>query len=227
MNSNTKKTNNTIKEQQPIEKECEDIFPTSMDIKEDFSEPNENIFNDNFSKVNNMFFGNLFPEAKYLNENNHPENNNNKINNNGSTIISQVYCSRFDNKNGEPHEERYESHSIEQTDKEGHDISEKNELYKNSNGIQKAAQQCMLDKKGTKTIKQRNVKNGEHNEKKLYKNLEEKDVDKFNKEYNQYKEKVGFKKNYKVLNEMNKCFNNEKNLLSNGKGNKKAIQKKN
>ena len=234
MNSNnkeTKKTNNNEPiEEQPIEKEYESLFP-SMDIKEDFSDPSDNIFNE-FSKMNNMFFGNFFPEIKFLNEKKHSENktneiNNNKINNNGSTIISKVYCSKYENKNGEPHQECYESNSIEQTDKEGHDISEKNELYKNSNGIQKASKQCMLDKKGTKIIRQRNVKNGEHNEKKLYKGLEEKDFDGFNKEYNQYKEKIGFKKNYKFLNEMNSYFNRGNNLLSNESGNKKALSKRN
>ena len=170
---------------------------------------------------NNQPIDNIFPSMDIKEEFSEPNNENNK----GSTVISSVYCSKYENYNGEPHEECYQSSNIEQTDKDGHDIYEKNELYKNSNGVQKAAKQCTLDKKGTKTIKERNVKNGKHNEKKLYKNIEEKDVDGFNKEYNQYKEKVGFKKNYKVLNEMNSCIDKGDNLLSNEKENKKALKK--
>ena len=241
MKANFEKTynneNNENKESQEQKEQIEqNEIPMTMDIKEDFSEHDDHIFNNfnkEFNHMNNLFFGNLsnslFPEKKLKDK----KANNNEVipdkilGNNPSTFISKVHCSKYVNTNGKPHHECYESQSIKQTDKEGHDISEKNELYKNSNGIQKASHQCMLDNKGKKIIKQKNLNNGECNEKKLFKGLSENDLEKFDNEYNQYKEKVGFKNNYKVLNQMNKGSSKNNNMLLNEKENEKIIQKRN
>ena len=240
MEANFEKTynneNNENKESQEQKEQIEqNEIPMTMDIKEDFSENDNQIFN-NFNKelnhMNNLFgnFSNqLFPEMKLTDK----EAIDGKIipdeilGNKQGTFISNVHCSKYVNTNGKKHHECYESNSIKQTDKDGHDISEKNELYKNSNGIQKASHQCMLDNKGKKIIKQRNLNNGECNEKKLFKGLSENDLEKFDNEYNQYKEKVGFKNNYKVLNQMNKGSSKNNNMLLNEKENEKIIQKRN
>ena len=107
---------------------------------------------------------------------------------------SKIYCSTYNNINGEPHEENYTSQSIKQINNE-HDISETKELYKNSNGIQKTAYQRGLDGKTTRFIKEKNIKTGKNNEKKVIKGIEENEIKDFNKEYNNYSKKYGFRKN--------------------------------
>ena len=107
---------------------------------------------------------------------------------------SKIYCSTYNNINGEPHEENYTSQSIKQTNNE-HNISETKELYKNSNGIQKTAYQRGLDGKTTRFIKEKNIKTGKNNEKKVIKGIEENEIKDFNKEYNSYSKKFGFRKN--------------------------------
>ena len=107
---------------------------------------------------------------------------------------SKIYCSTYNNINGEPHEENYASQSIKQINNE-HNISETKELYKNSNGIQKTAYQRGLDGKTTRFIKEKNIKTGKNNEKKVIKGIEENEIKDFNKEYNNYSKKFGFRKN--------------------------------
>ena len=50
---------------------------------------------------------------------------------------------------------------------------------------------------------QRNVNTGEQSQHNLYKGIQESDLDNFNKEYNDYREKVHFQDNYKYLNQLN------------------------
>ena len=106
---------------------------------------------------------------------------------------SKIYCSTYNNINGEPHEENYTSQSIKQINNE-HNISETKELYKNSNGIQKTAYQRGLDGKTTRFIKEKNIKTGKNNEKKVIKGIEENEIKDFNKEYNEFSKKFGFRK---------------------------------
>ena len=113
---------------------------------------------------------------------------------NESICYSKIYCSTYNNINGEPHEENYTSQSIKQINNE-HNISETKELYKNSNGIQKTAYQRGLDGKTTRFIKEKNIKTGKNNEKKVIKGIEENEIKDFNKEYNNYSKKFGFRKN--------------------------------
>ena len=120
------------------------------------------------------------------------------------TMISKTYCSKIDYSSGQPKEESYQSQAIKQIGEGGHSISEQQEAYKNSmTGIQKAAHQRLLDEKGTKLIKQRNINTGEQSEHNILKGLQENEVDGFNKQYNDYREKVHFQDNYKYLNSLN------------------------
>ena len=120
------------------------------------------------------------------------------------TMISKTYMSKMDYSGGQPHEESYQSQSIKQFGEGGHNISERQEAYKNSRtGMQKAAHQRLLDDRGTKLIKQRNVNTGEQSQHNIYKGLQENELDSFNKQYNDYREKVHFQDNYKYLNELN------------------------
>ena len=61
----------------------------------------------------------------------------------------------------------------------------------------------MLDDRGTKLIKQRNVNTGEQSEHNILKGLQESEVGGFNQEYNDYRQKVHFQDNYKYLNQLN------------------------
>ena len=120
------------------------------------------------------------------------------------TMISKTYLSKIDYSGGQPKEESYQSQAIKQFGEGGHSISERQEAYKNSmTGIQKAAHQRLLDDKGTKLIKQRNVNTGEQSEHNILKGIQESEVSGFNKQYNDYRDKVHFQDNYKYLNSLN------------------------
>ena len=120
------------------------------------------------------------------------------------TVITKSYSSKIDYRDGQPHQECYQSQSINQIGSDGHKISEKQEAYKNSRtGVQKAAHQRILDDKGMKQIRQRNINTGAQEEHNIFKGMREDEVNDFNKNYNDYRNKVGFQKNYKYLNQMN------------------------
>ncbi len=120
------------------------------------------------------------------------------------TVISKSYCSKVDYRDGQPHQECYQSQSINQIGQDGHKISEKQEAYKNSRtGVQKAAHQRVLDDKGMKQIRQRNVNTGVQEEHNIFKGMQESELDNFNQHYNDYRNKIGFQKNYKYLNALN------------------------
>ena len=120
------------------------------------------------------------------------------------TIISKSYVSQTRyNKDGKPERESYQTQSINQLGEDGHRIQEKQEAYKNSlSGIEKAAHQRMLDGKGHKYIKERNKKTGDHKEHHLYKGMQEGELNDFNNQYNDYRQKVGFQKNYELLGQI-------------------------
>ena len=136
------------------------------------------------------------------------------------TVISKSYCSRVDYRDGQPHQECYQSQSINQIGKDGHKISEKQEAYKNSRtGVQKAAHQRILDDRGMKQIRQRNVNTGDQEEHNIFKGMKEDELENFNQNYNEYRNKIGFQKNYKYLNAMNHKRGKSQNLLGNGRRN--------
>ena len=200
MNSNN---NNNNKEQQKVNsKSCEDIDlnPFHMGIKDDFIDPLDNMFNgfDDF---------NLLPEEKN-------QQKEKKMNN--GTFISQVYSSSYSNINGQPHQECYQSSSIEQLN-DGHNISEVREAYKNSDGVMKSSLQRGLDKRGARFIKEKNSKTGLHNQHKILKGMKENEIDGFNKEYNTYSKKCGFKNNYKALNAFGPKIQQQKQLADGNK----------
>ena len=134
------------------------------------------------------------------------------------TVISKSYCSRVDYRDGQPHQECYQSQSINQIGKDGHKISEKQEAYKNSRtGVQKAAHQRILDDRGMKQIRQRNVNTGDQEEHNIFKGMKEDELENFNQNYNEYRNKIGFQKNYKYLNSMNPYKRGKsQNYLGNG-----------
>ena len=137
-----------------------------------------------------------------------------KKENNGS-YYSKVYTCSYNNLNGK--EESYSSQTIQQSNN-GHNIAETKENYKNSDGVCKSAYQRDLDDKTTRFIKEKNIKTGEHNQKKVVKGLEENEIDDFNKAYNDYCKKCGFKKNFHRLNTFDP-FGITRKQLSDGNSN--------
>ena len=134
------------------------------------------------------------------------------------TVISKSYCSKVDYRDGQPHQECYQSQSINQIGQDGHKISEKQEAYKNSRtGVQKAAHQRVLDDKGMKQIRQRNIITGAQEEHNIFKGIQEQELDNFNRNYNDYRNKIGFQKNYKYLNALNPYKRGKsQNFIGNG-----------
>ena len=134
------------------------------------------------------------------------------------TVISKSYCSKIDYRDGQPHQECYQSQSINQIGQDGHKISEKQEAYKNSRtGVQKAAHQRILDDRGMKQIRQRNINTGAQEEHNIFKGMKEDEMDNFNQNYNDYRNKIGFQNNYKYLKALNPYKRGKsQNLLGNG-----------
>ena len=206
--------NNNKQQEQVHSNSCEpNNFGIDMDIKDDFIDPFDKIEQKMFKD-----FKNTLPEIELLSEENqHPrsepkEQPERKVNN--GTYISQVYCSSYNNVNGQPHQECYQAQSIKQMN-DGHNISEAREAYKNSDGMMKSAYQRGLDEKGARFIKEKNAKTGKHSQHKVLKGIKENEIDGFNKEYDAYSKKCGFKKNYKALNGFGKDAKKEVKQIGN------------
>jgi len=136
---------------------------------------------------------------------------------NEGTFYSKVYYTSYNNLNGKQNQENYQSQSIKQINN-GHNISETKELYKNSDGIEKSAYQRGLDDKTTRFIKEKNIKTGKKDQHKIIKGIEENEIKDFNKEYDEFSKKFGFRKNLHDLNAFNpfvikKQINYNPNLL--------------
>ena len=112
---------------------------------------------------------------------------------NEGTFYSKVYYSSYNNLNGKPNKECYQSQSIKQMNN-GHNISETKEAYKNSDGVEKSAYQRGLDDKTARFIKEKNIKKEKKEQRKVVKGIEENDIKDFNKEYDEFSKKCGFRK---------------------------------
>lgn len=90
-------------------------------------------------------------------------------------MITKSYVSKVKyDQNGQPHKETYQTQSIKQTDREGRSIQEKQQAYQNTkSGLQKAAHERLLDEKGLKVVKARNMQSGEEYEHNLYRGMNE------------------------------------------------------
>ena len=199
-------------------------------IHDDFEDPFEGMMGGfgfpNLGQIHQRLFGNIEREFSHMgqldsgNEHHHFNNqNSNALQRGGAnhfqsffsmqgagpgTVITKSYSSKIDYRDGRPHQESYQSQSINQIGRDGHKISERQEAYKNSRtGVQKAAHQRVLDDKGMKQIRQRNINTGEQEEHNILKGIREEELNDFNKNYNDYRNKIGFQKNYKYLNAMN------------------------
>ena len=211
-------------------------------IHEDFDDPFEDMMGGfgfpNINQLHQRLFGNIEREFHRMGqlgsgEDFRQNNNDNGLQRRGTnnfqsffsmqgtgpgTVITKSYSSKIDYRDGRPHQECYQSQSINQIGKDGHKISERQEAYKNSRtGVQKAAHQRILDDKGMKQIRQRNVNTGAQEEHNIFKGMREDEVNDFNKNYNDYRNKIGFQKNYKYLNSMNPYKRGKsQNYLGNG-----------
>ena len=208
-----KNINNNNK-QQVHSNSCEpNIFGMDMDIRDDFIDPFDNLEQKMFGNFKNSLKDLELLSGEEQDPRNEPKEQPQRKNNNG-TYISRVYCSSYNNIDGQPRQECYQAQSIKQMN-EGHNISEAREAYKNSDGVMKSAYQRGLDEKGARFIKEKNTKTGKHSQHKVLKGIKENEIDGFNKEYNAYSQKCGFKKNYKALNGFGKAAKKEVKQIGN------------
>lgn len=135
----------------------------------------------NDNETNENFFNSRFGEISNLNQN-MP----------GSSFVSKSYCSTVSyNGSGEPVREVFKSESYNTVDASGKKIGESKTAYENTaKGIQKAAHEKHLDDKAYKIVKEKELNSGEEIESNYYKGLNENDLDQFNSEFTQHKEKV-------------------------------------
>lgn len=137
------------------------------------------------------------------------------------TSISKSYVStvKYDSS-GRPHQEVYQSQSIRQTDNTGKKIQETQRAYQNSStGVQKAAHERLLNDRGHKYVKERNANTGDEMEHNIYKGINEEDLSQFNNEYNDYRQKSNFERNYQMLNAANNRNSNRNYLGANNANN--------
>ena len=130
---------------------------------------------------------------------------------NDGTFYSKVYYSSYNNLNGKPNKECYQSQSIKQINN-GHNISETKEAYKNSDGVEKSAYQRGLDDKTARFIKEKNIKTGKKDQHKVIKGIEENEIKDFNKEYDEFSKKCGFRKIFHNLDNFEPFGFNRKQL---------------
>ena len=184
INTDSKKVE-PVKPVEPVEPKEEEINTDSKKVEP--IEPKEEEINTD-TKMEEE-------KEEEINTNTKEEKKEEKENKNNGTFYSKVYYSSYNNLNGKPNEESYQSQTIKQMN-DGHDISETKEAYKNSDGVQKTAYQRNLDGKTARFIKEKNIKTGKKNQKRLIKGIEENEIKDFNKTYNDYCKKCGFKKNF-------------------------------
>ena len=130
---------------------------------------------------------------------------------NDGTFYSKVYYSSYNNLNGKPNKECYQSQSIKQINN-GHNISETKEAYKNSDGVEKSAYQRGLDDKTARFIKEKNIKTGKKDQHKVIKGIEENEIKDFNKKYDEFSKKCGFRKFFHNLDNFEPFGFNRKQL---------------
>ncbi len=143
------------------------------------------------------------------------------------TCISKSYVStvKYDG-DGKPQKEVYQSQSIRQTDKEGKRIQESQRAYQNSmTGVQKAAHERLMNDRGHKLVKEKNLRSGDEIEHNIFKGINEEDLPQFNNEYVDYRQKSNFERNYEMLNEANN--RNNRNYLGNQDNNNNYYQGQN
>ena len=150
---------------------------------------------------------------------------------NSDNIITKSTYTKIEYENGKPiNEEVYQAESVNHKDKKGHNIAEKKEKYKNEKaGIEKISHQKLMDGKGTKVIKQINLKSGNKEEHNIYKGIKEKNVSEFNKKYNRIKQKVKLDEMFEKAKLLGQNKNSEKGkvlLLGDGNENKQKEDKK-
>ncbi len=139
------------------------------------------------------------------------------------TCISKSYVStvKYDGS-GRPHQEVYQSQSIRQTDNTGKRIQETQRAYQNSStGVQKAAHEKLLNDKGHKFVKEKNANTGDEMEHNIFKGINEEELPQFNNEYNDYRQRSNFDRNYQMLNAANNR-NSNRNYLGAGSSNGNA-----
>ena len=179
-----------VKPEEKMEEEKEEEINTNTKEEEKEEEININTKEEEKMDEEEEINTNIKKEEE-INTNTKPKEENK------GAIYSKVY--RYNNINGK--EERYTSQSIKQINNE-HNISEIKEIYNNSDGIYKSAYQRGLDDKTTRFIKEKNIKTGKKNQKKIIKGLEENELNDFNKTYNDYCKQCGFKKHFKEFNNL-------------------------
>ena len=175
-------------EEEPKEEEIN----TNTNMDEEPKEPKEEEINKDEPKIEEINT-NIEKEPKEEPKEEKKEEKEPEKKLNEGTFYSKVYYSSYNNLNGKPNKECYQSQSIKQMNN-GHNISETKEAYKNSDGVEKSAYQRGLDDKTARFIKEKNIKTGKKEQHKIVKGIEENDIKDFNKEYDEFSKKCGFRK---------------------------------
>ena len=143
-------------EEEPKEEEIN----TNTNMEEENEEPKEEEINKDEPKIEEINT-NIEKEPKEEPKEEKKEEKEPEKKLNEGTFYSKVYYSSYNNLNGKPNKECYQSQSIKQMNN-GHNISETKEAYKNSDGVEKSAYQRGLDDKTARFIKEKNIKTGKN-----------------------------------------------------------------
>ena len=182
-------------EEEPKEEEINTHVeePKEEEINTNIEEPKEEEINTNIEEPKEEINTNIEEPKEEIKTNIEEPKKEEKKQLNEGTFYSKVYYTSYNNLNGKQNQEKYQSQSIKQINN-GHNISETKESYKNSDGIEKTAYQRGLDDKTTRFIKEKNIKTGKKDQHKIIKGIEENEIKDFNKEYDEFSKKFGFRK---------------------------------
>ena len=174
------------------------------EIRNEIENETQRIRSSMFPQSGNMFQSIMKPTSTTLNKKNvdklFTEFQEIPRNNFPGTCISQSHVSsKKISKDGKEESENYKSQSISQIDKKGKRITERQQAYKNSEGVDKISHERILGDKGHKLVKARNRENQRTYEHNYFKGIGKEDLEKFNKDYHQHKEKVNFDKNFSII----------------------------
>lgn len=171
-----------------------DFHNDNMQIFKQFNDFSGNIFN----KIDKKFgFGSMM--SNFDEEFNSFSDLHNQMHRNTGqgTVVQRSYVSSTKlDSNGNKIEEKYYKNNVAHKGYDGNTISEKHEAYKNTgSGLERIAQERMLNEKGRKYIQERNRQKNEELAHDYFYNISEEQKNDFDMEWDNYNNKVGFLEN--------------------------------
>jgi hypothetical protein len=108
-----------------------------------------------------------------------------------NSYISRSFVNTTSNGSDQPTKEYYNVESYLTTDENGKKIGESKTSYENTaKGIRKASHQKLLGERGYREVHEKEINKDESNVRRIYNNLTDQELESFEKEFNDHKQKI-------------------------------------